>query len=217
MAVIAPGTYTIGSDDGKAWLRPAHAVTLAAFALERTEVTVGAYREFIRATGAQAPWTRQPDSLLPVSGVMWGEATAYCGWKYPGRGRLPTEEEWEAAARGPSALRYPWGSSWQAGAANTQSAGRGAPAPVGSYPRGTTALGIGDLIGNVWEWTSSRMAAYPGGQPAPRSEGTYVIRGGGFNTPDAFADATYRGWQPATGASRADLTATGFRCMVPLQ
>ena len=217
MVVIPPGTYTIGRDDGRAWLRPAHQVVLPAFALERTEATVGAYRQFIAATGAQAPWSAQPDTLLPVSGVMWSEATAFCGWKYPGRGRLPTEEEWEAAARGAAGLSYPWGSAWQAGAANTQSAGRGGPAPVGSYPRGNTALGISDLIGNVWEWTSSRMAAYPGGQAAPRSEGTYVIRGGGFNTPDAFADATYRGWQPATGASRADLAATGFRCMVPLR
>ena len=60
------------------------------------------------------------------------------------------------------------------------------------------------------------MVAYPGGQAAPRSQGTYVIRGGGFNTLDSVADATYRGWQPATGASRADLAATGFRCMVSL-
>ena len=216
MVAIPAGAYTVGRNDGKAWLRPAHQVALPAFALERTEVTVGAYRQFIAATGAQAPWSTQPDSLLPVSGVMWSEATAYCGWKYPGRGRLPTEEEWEAAARGPGAPRHPWGSEWKAGAANTQSAGRGAPAPVGSYPSGNTALGISDLIGNVWEWTSSRMAPYPGGQAAPRSEDTYVIRGGGFNTLDAVADATYRGWQPATGASRADLAATGLRCMVPL-
>ena len=216
MVIIPAGTYTVGRNDGKAWLRPAHPVTLPAFAFERTEVTVGAYRTFIAGTGAQPPWTTQPDSLLPVSGVMWGEATAYCGWKYRGRGRLPTEEEWEAAARGPGAPSYPWGSAWEAGAANTQSAGRGGPAPVGSYPRGNTVLGISDLIGNVWEWTSSRMVAYPGGQAAPRSQGTYVIRGGGFNTLDSVADATYRGWQPATGASRADLAATGFRCMVSL-
>jgi formylglycine-generating enzyme required for sulfatase activity len=214
MVVIPPGTYAVGRNDGKAWLRPAHQVVVPAFALERTEVTVGAYRRFIAATGAQAPWSTPPDTLLPVSGVVWSEATAYCGWKYPGRGRLPTEEEWEAAARGVGALRYPWGSAWEAGAANTQSAGRGGPAPVGSYPRSNTALGVSDLIGNVWEWTSSRMVAYPGGQAAPRSEGTYVIRGGGFNTLDALADATYRGWQPATGASRADLAATGFRCVV---
>jgi formylglycine-generating enzyme required for sulfatase activity len=216
MVVIPAGTYTVGRNDGRAWLRPAHQVALRAFALERTEVTVGAYRKFVAATGAQAPWSTPPDSLLPVSGVMWGEATAYCGWRYPGRGRLPREEEWEAAARGPGALRYPWGATWQAGAANTQSAGRDAPAAVGSYPRGNTSLGVSDLIGNVWEWTSSRMEAYPGGQAAPRSEGTYVIRGGGFNTLDALADATYRGWQPPTGASRADLSATGFRCVVPL-
>jgi formylglycine-generating enzyme required for sulfatase activity len=216
MVAVPAGTYTVGRDDGRAWLRPAHQVTLRAFAIERTEVTVAAYREFVAATGAQTPWSTPPDSLLPVSGVMWGEATAYCGWRYPGRGRLPREEEWEAAARGPGALPYPWGSAWEPGAANTQSAGRRGPVPVGSFPRGNTALGISDMIGNVWEWTSSRMEPYPGGRAAPRSEGTRVIRGGGFNTLDPLADATYRGWQPATGAARADLAATGFRCLVTL-
>ncbi len=215
MVPVPAGTYTIGRDDGSPWARPAHQVTLPTFFLDRTEVTVGAYRRFVLATGALPPWKVQPDSSLPVTGVMWAEATAYCAWQYPGRGRLPTEEEWEAAARGADARPYPWGLAWSAGAANTQGVKRGGPAPVGSFPRGNSALGFQDLIGNVWEWTRSPAAAYPGGVAPPRNQGMYVIRGGAYNTPDSIADATRRGWEPGTGLTRADLAATGFRCSVP--
>jgi len=213
MVLVPGGTYTIGRDDGPPWARPAHQVTLPAFYLDRTEVTVGAYQRFVAATGALPPWTAQPDSSLPVTGVLLAEATAYCAWDVPSRARLPTEEEWEAAARGAEARRYPWGATWSAGAANTQGMKRTGPAPVGSFSRGASALGIQDLIGNVWEWTKSPAAAYPGGAAPPRSAGMYVIRGGAYNTPDSIADATRRGYEPATGLARADLATTGFRCM----
>jgi formylglycine-generating enzyme required for sulfatase activity/predicted Ser/Thr protein kinase len=220
MVLVPGGTYTIGRDDGHAWSRPAHPVTLPAFYIDRTEVTAGEYGRMVAATGGPAVWgdltdTVPADSLLPVTGVMWPQAMAYCGNKHPPRGRLPTEAEWEAAARGPNALRYPWGSAWLAGAANTQSAGRGRAAPVGSYPRGASALGLIDMIGNVWEWTQSPMAAYPGGS-APQKAGAYVIRGGAYNTPDSIADATWRGYQYAIVRNRVDLAATGFRCAVPV-
>jgi len=215
MVLIPGGSYTIGRNDGPPWARPAHQVALSAFYLDRTEVTVGDYQRFVAATGALPPWRVQPDSALPVTGVMWAEAMAYCAWKAPGRARLPTEEEWEAAARGSAAHRYPWGPDWVTGAANTQGAKRARPAPVGSYPHGASPLGIQDLIGNVWEWTKSPAAAYPGGATPPRSEGMYVIRGGAYNTPDSIADATRRGYEPGTGLTRADLVVTGFRCLVP--
>ncbi|HVM43869.1 MAG TPA: SUMF1/EgtB/PvdO family nonheme iron enzyme, partial [Gemmatimonadales bacterium] len=214
MVAIAGGSYVIGRGDGPAWVRPAHAVVLAPFDIERTEVTVGAYRRFTVATLTQPPWKTLPDSLLPVTGVMWAEATAYCAWKYPG-GRLPSEEEWEAAARGADARRYPWGAAWSAAAANTQGARRGGLVPVGSYPAGNSPLGLEDLIGNVWEWTRSPAVAYPGGAAPPRSAGMYVIRGGAYNTPDSIADATWRGREPATGLTRDALAATGFRCVLP--
>jgi formylglycine-generating enzyme required for sulfatase activity/tRNA A-37 threonylcarbamoyl transferase component Bud32 len=217
MVVIPTGSYTIGRNDGPPASRPAHAVVLPAFAIDRTEVTVGDYQRFAAETGAQAPWHIRPDSLLPVTGVTWAEATAYCFWKHAPQGRLPTEEQWEAAARGQRAFRYPWGDTWQAAAANTQSAGRKGLSPVGSFPGGNSVRGVSDLIGNAWEWTSSPMAAYPGGSAVGRrGEGSYVIRGGAFNTPDSIADATYRGYLPATSVSREGLAVTGFRCMVPV-
>jgi formylglycine-generating enzyme required for sulfatase activity/tRNA A-37 threonylcarbamoyl transferase component Bud32 len=212
MALVPAGTYTIGRDDGPLWSRPAHHVALHAFYLDKTEVTVAEYHRFVAATGARAPWRAPPDSTLPATGVPWAQATAFCAWRHPGTGRLPTEEEWEAAARGAAALRYPWGMAWKPGAANTRGALSGRLAPVGAFSAGSTANGIFDLIGNAWEWTMSRASAYPGGSAPPRSTGMYVIRGGAYNTPDSAADGSRRAWQPPSGASPGELAATGFRC-----
>ncbi|HXY20554.1 MAG TPA: bifunctional serine/threonine-protein kinase/formylglycine-generating enzyme family protein [Gemmatimonadales bacterium] len=219
MVLIPGGTYTIGRNDGPRWSQPAHPVTLAPFYLDRTEVTVGEYQRFLTASGGQAVLgiaadTASRDSLLPVTGVMWSQAMYYCGLKHGPGARLPTEEEWEAAARGAQAHRFPWGDAWVSGAANVQSTRRGRVAPAGSFPLGDSPQGVSDLIGNAWEWTASPMKAYPGGSRPPRSADTYVIRGGGFNTPDSIADATYRGYQPAVAAPAA-FAATGFRCMAP--
>jgi iron(II)-dependent oxidoreductase len=159
-----------------------------------------------------APWTTIPSAKIPVTGVLWAEAVNYCALKYPAGGRLPTEEEWEAAARGLKARRYPWGDTPDIAAANTESARRDAPAAVGSFPRGGTPDGVQDLIGNVWEWTSSEPRAYPAGKAFPPSSvGMRVIRGGAFDTPDSIATPWWRGYSnPA--ASRSDLAKTGFRC-----
>jgi formylglycine-generating enzyme required for sulfatase activity len=149
---------------------------------------------------------------LPVTRVGWNEATSYCAWRHQDGGRLPTEIEWEAAARGASGAQYPWGNSLVAGAANTAGAGRSSVEPVGSFPAGNTPTGISDLIGNVWEWTASPMRAYPGGAPVADSLGGYrVIRGGAFNTPDAIATAWLRGYNRPSTAPEA-LEFTGFRC-----
>ena len=218
MVLVPAGAYTIGRNDGPAWGRPAHRVTLGAFYMDRTEVTVAAFRRLASQTTVGAGWSAPvagADSLLPVTGVRWPMAAAFCGLAHPPRGRLPTEEEWEAAARGPGGFRYPWGDAWQSGLANTASARQKGPLAVGSNRRGNTPLGLSDLIGNVWEWTASSAVAYPGGTTPPRSSrDEYVIRGGAYNTPDSIADATYRGYLPAMSA---DLSLTGFRCVVPVK
>jgi formylglycine-generating enzyme required for sulfatase activity/tRNA A-37 threonylcarbamoyl transferase component Bud32 len=210
MILIAAGAYTIGSDSAAEVSRPAHKVRLGAFGIGQREVTVGDYEALVLTGRAVAPWSgARPDGNLPVTGVSWSEATGYCGWRHPNGGRLPTEEEWEAAARGTEGRLFPWGNAWDPAAANTAGARRNSPAFAGSYARGNTPDGISDLIGNVWEWTSSPFKAY--GDSAPATSGFYVIRGGAFNTLDRLATNVFRAYaQPST--SRGDLTATGFRC-----
>jgi formylglycine-generating enzyme required for sulfatase activity/tRNA A-37 threonylcarbamoyl transferase component Bud32 len=218
MAVVPGGVYTIGSDSGPMLARPAHQVTLAAFSLDRHEVTVGDYDAYVRAGRAPAPWTAKPADDLPVTGVLWAEAVNYCAWKHPPDGRLPSEEEWEAAARGKAGRAYPWGDRWNPAAANTASARRSGPAPVGSFPLGASPEGVLDLIGNVWEWTNSPMGLYAGAaSQGPATPGQYyVIRGGAFNTSDEDAVATRRGYLPPA-AIRSMLQNTGFRCAMPLR
>ena len=211
MVLIPAGTYTLGSDTGPAIVRPAHAVRLEAFGIETTEVTVRDFHRYLQERGLPAPWSTMPDSALPVTGVLFAEAMNYCAWRHPPAGRLPREEEWEAAARGPNARSYPWGNTWNPNAANAGSR-RAAPAPVGSYPEGRTPEGVHDLVGNVWEWTASPYRSYA--DTASASPQLYVIRGGGFNALDRVSNATFRGGMPAV-TSRADLAATGFRCVMP--
>ncbi len=214
MVPVTAGDYVIGSDAGPALVRPRHAAHLDAFSIERTEVTVGDYEKFVVATHAPAPWTgATPDARLPVTRVPWGDAANYCAWKFPSGGRLPTELEWEAAARGRAGNEYPYGSAPEAARANTASARRGGVSPVGSFPRGATASGIQDMSGNVWEWTSSAMGAYPGAARMSDSLARYrVIRGGAFDTSDSLATGWMRGYQKET-ATPAELPNTGFRCV----
>ncbi len=215
MAIIPSGPYTIGTDDRDPRLvhaRPAHVVTLDSFGIDRTEVTIGAYAGYVATGRAPAPWAAVTDSALPVTGVLYAEAANYCAWKHEG-GRLPSEVEWEAAARGRDARLYPWGNAWDQGRVNTASGRMGRVVPVGGFGDGRTPEGVGDLIGNVWEWTSTPAAPYPGSSAPPPAAGLYVIRGGAYNSYDNIATAVFRGLaSPAAG--RGDLAATGFRCVM---
>jgi iron(II)-dependent oxidoreductase len=212
MVLIPAGSYEIGHQSGPRESQPAHRVSLAAFGMGQHEVTVGEYEKFVQTGRAPAPWKNRA-SLRdddPVTGVTWAEAAGYCAWKHPDGGRLPREEEWEAAARGSDGRLYPWGNTFDAAATNTGSR-QNSPARVGSYPRGRTPHGIDDLIGNVWEWTASQYKPYS--SATAESGALYVIRGGAFNSYDQISTAVFRGRaQPA--AAREDLSATGFRCVM---
>jgi formylglycine-generating enzyme required for sulfatase activity len=213
MVVIPAGRYTIGGGT-TGFAAPEHAESLASFRIGKREVTVGEYNDFVVAGRAVAPWTGTMPLVpnLPVTRVGWSEANAYCAWRHPDGGRLPTEIEWEAAARGPSGFKYPWGNDPRPGAANAGSTGMGAPAPVGSFVLGNTPSGISDMIGNVWEWTASPLRAYPGVTPLADSLADYrVIRGGAFNAPDSIATTWRRGYNRPRAAPEA-LATTGFRC-----
>ncbi len=189
---------------------PAHEETVGPFAIDRTEVTNAEYAEFVKDTGHAPPpgvWDgKQPkpgEERLPVSNVTYVDATAFAAWRSKRDGmtyRLPTEEEWEFAARGGDSTRmYPWGAEWVQGYANLGGAGT---APVGSFPLGRTPQGLEDMIGNVWEWTASEASMYKGNDRtalAPEDRGKVGARAGSSTTPpdgDEPVTVTARRWLP---------------------
>ncbi len=197
-AVLVPGgRYVVGGEDGRGVARAA----LDSFYIDSTEVTVSAYERFVQAGGAPTPWRARPPESWPVTGVLWAEAQAFCRWR-DSTARLPTEAEWEAAARGPEARRYPWGNDWLLGRANAARA-TDTLAPVGAFPLGRSWVGAVDLVGNAWEWTATSGAG-------PQGETRHVIKGGAFNTPPPNAAASYRAALPD---QRSAVFNTGFRCV----
>jgi len=198
MVLVPAGLYPVGGG-GAPW-RDSTAVQLDAYFIDSAEVGVAAYRRYLDATRARSPWTPLPPDQWPATGVLWSEAVAYCAWRQRG-GRLPTEDEWEAAARGPRGLRYPWGDRWEPGRANADSLHDGFT-PAGAGGLGRSWIGAVDLIGNAWEWTATTAAD-------ARGQAGHVIKGGAFDTPSANATAAYRAVLPDR---RAWLAHTGFRC-----
>lgn len=222
MVFIPAGDAVIGVNSGPKnnTARPQHKVSIPGFYIDVYEVTNGDYKLFCDANNRPYPlnpeWDKnyfldKPNS--PVINVSWEDANAYATWV--GK-RLPSEEEWEKAARGPEAKIWPWGKDYQPNLANLSGKEDGfeTTAPVGSLPSGISPYGLQDMIGNVWEWTSSRYIPYPG---APlidderlNQERFRVIRGGGYNTPgrDPLLNAAFR----FPGEIGKPYEATGFRC-----
>jgi formylglycine-generating enzyme required for sulfatase activity len=214
MVHVSGGTFMMGRDKGIDQAeRPAHKVTVAPFYIDLLEVTNEDYKKFFEATGRPAPMTRADGAYpsnaarKPVTGVNWDDANAYATWA--GK-RLPTEEEWEFAARGTDGRLYPWGNGWQQESANANGA-RQEMADVGSF-KGTSPFGAFDMIGNAWEWTTSDLRAYPGGRLPANLTGVdlKVIRGGSYESTKDYATTTYRtGWPARDARTYAQ---TGFRC-----
>jgi formylglycine-generating enzyme required for sulfatase activity len=173
---VPAGSYPVGRDPvaprGAALPDevPQRVVDLPAFELSRTPVTNAQYAAFVAAGGAAAPphWPAPPDH--PVTFVDWFDAEAFCAWA---GGRLPTEAEWEKAARGADGRTYPWGDADEpARAAVGAGLKHGATSPVGSHPDGASPYGVLDMAGNVWEWVATETAG-----------GERVLRGGSFASP----------------------------------
>jgi formylglycine-generating enzyme required for sulfatase activity len=233
MVRIPAGAFIRGSDredtEGRAkefgtmkpWYldeHPAHRMELPTYFIDKTEVTAGAYRLYLTATGAAVPkgWqggADDPDAeLRPVTGVNWYQADQYCRWL--GK-RLPSEAEWEKAARGTDGREYPWGDEFDPMRANTGATRLGAVMPVGHFPEGASPYGVLDMVGNVWEWTGSWYLKYPGSEfhSDDFGEKYKVIRGGGWGgvghyTLSHFYRAAYRFYiDPAIAFNDA-----GFRC-----
>ncbi len=214
------GTFQMGRSGGTPQERPAHPVQVQAFLMDKTEVTNSEYAQFVRATSHPAPeyWSgnKPPfgQELWPVVNVSLDDAKQFAAWRSQRDGaayRLPTEEEWEYAARnGAQSDLYPWGKSWKDGNAILKEA---TPSPVGSRPGGNNRWGVSDLIGNVWEWTSSKVSVYPGNTTViPRETKDLVtIRGGCYVSDPTKAET------PITSAMREFIPATtktpllGFR------
>ncbi len=187
MVLVEAGWFRMGQNDEPPSARPAHRVYLDAFAIDRTEVTRGAFVEFVQSQGQitsdwdTAELLKHPD--LPVTGVLWKEAEAYCRWI--GK-RLPTEAVWEKAARGKMGYHYPWGDQWDPARCNTVESGSGAVRPVGSYPRGSSPYGAVDMAGNAAEWVADYYQSdYYLSSPAVDPRGPslildHVLRGGSY-------------------------------------
>jgi formylglycine-generating enzyme required for sulfatase activity len=226
MVWVPAGTFRMGAspDDGSAGYdeHPAHAVSVAGFWLDATEVTNAEYRRCVDAEVCNAPLRLAAfdDPKLadhPVLWLTWFQAATYARWA--GK-RLPTEAEWERAARGGSADRYPWGNDWRPGAANSvESADRdryNETAPVASFS--ATAWGLHDMLGNAAEWVADVYHRNYWDAPSDGrawnqltgewTERHHVIRGGSYVTTPARLRVSFREHRAPRGSSRA----LGFRC-----
>lgn len=222
MVRVPGGKFTMGTDDAKAQAseRPARVVVIAPFWIDKTEVTVGAYRACVDRGACARPAKSSTsctydlaDPALPISCVPWTSAQNYC---LAMNKRLPREVEWEMAARGTAAFKYPWGGASAAGCgaavtlvsdASQRSCGGKRPSRVGSHPGGASPYGIHDLSGNVEEWVADWYGETLS-ELSPRAGASHVLRGGGWLSMPAQAKTTSRNW----GSAREMGPNVGFRC-----
>jgi len=215
MVLIPAGEFWMGSEDGRSDEKPRRRVYLDAFSIDKYKVTNELYRRFMEATGQAAPgyWGNSTFNAptQPVVGVNWQNAEAYCRWA--GK-RLPTEGEWEKAARGTDGRKYPWGEQWDSSRANSSESKLGKTAAVGSYPTGISPYGVHDMAGNVWEWVAdwygeNYYQRSPDRNPKGPESGSYrVLRGGSWDGSSWYQRTSVRNGTAPTNRA----TAAGFRC-----
>ena len=228
MVFIPPGEFIMGTNGGYANEKPEQKVTVGGFYIYKYEVTVAQYKRFLQD---QEDKSHEPDgsydsympedyfsspkySNHPVVNISWEDATAYCRWA--GK-RLPTEAEWEKAARGTNGRTYPWGDAWDEKLSNWDDEGQSPhadgfrfTAPVGSFPKGVSPFGVYDVAGNVWEWVEDWYQPYQGNSTHdPDFGNTYrVIRGGSWLRYPLGLTTTSRD----TCAPKLRYNSIGFRC-----
>ena len=182
MVEIPAGEFISGEGEGQ------KTIHLDAFQISKYPVTNAEYAKFVRETGHRVPghWDGNeppPDKLNhPVVNVNWHDANAYAEWA--GK-QLPTEEQWEKAARGSDGREYPWGNEFDNSRCNTKESGIGSTTPVGVYPGGVSPYTVHDMAGNVWEWTAGEHEDVSGSR---------VLRGGSWNDDRYYARCAYRNW-----------------------
>ncbi len=219
MVVVPAGEFIMGSAAGDSDEQPEHKVYLDTFSMDVYEVTVGQYAAFLAAKGIDQPsdWKtmNQPaNQKRPIANVDSTDAFLYCKWA--GK-RLPTEAEWEKAARGTDGRIYPWGNDLptplHANFGKSDWNNHGVLATIGSFEAGKSPYGIYDMAGNVWEWVSdfydyNYYKSSPSKNPAgPSTGGTRAIRGGAWNSNPRAMRSSNRSL-----ISPTDQGLNGFRC-----
>jgi formylglycine-generating enzyme required for sulfatase activity len=219
MVEIPAGPFTMGNDQADPEDAPAHEVDVPAYEIDRFEVTNADFAAFAQATGyvtdpekaGKKSWRDgfgADKANHPVTRVTWNDAAAYCEWL--GK-QLPTEAEWEKAARGTDGRAFPWGNDWDPSKADVKATGLRGTAAVGSFGAGASPYGIEDMAGNVWEWTADWYQAYPGNSTSDPYYGEQcrVTRGGGWFDEEAQATTFNRNCASPDTTANDDL---GFRC-----
>lgn len=218
MVTIPAARFTMGDRNGETDEYPERAVSLDGFSIDRMEVSNRSYALCVRAKACDpAPYANDPKLGLeqhPVVGVAWQDARSFCTWV---RKRLPTEAEWELAARGRGDQKWPWKGSFDPRYANTAQQGdlHEATAPVDAYPRGESPYGVLNMAGNAAEWTAdfydpthygtTRETLNPKGPAMGRER---VIRGGSYRDPSHLTRVSARRGKLPTESDNT----VGFRC-----
>lgn len=213
--LVEGGEIVLGGGETKL---PVRRVIVEDFAIAETEVTNEQYAEFVQATGRRAPASWKDGKFLPgtneepVTGVTWNDANEYCRWLSEQMGatvRLPSEAEWERAARGNTDHKYPWGDEWNdEGAQSVEIQGK--ILPVKSLPAGRSPAGAYEMVGNVWEWTSD-LAVDELGKPVLFEETRQrIIKGGSAKEERAYLTVSARAPRPENKASEL----LGFRYVI---
>ena len=236
MVLVPKGEFLMGSteeqtntvlkwctDCEKEWYeneKPAHKQVFDnPFWIDETEVTRSTYESCVSADVCTTTQDNQhsTEANQPINSVTWYQAAEYCGWR---GARLPTEREWEYAARGPDNFVFPWGYRVNKGklnfGINSNNHNDYKTVTVGSYPDGASWVGALDMSGNVWEWTSSLIRGYPyvndDGRELAGNEGSVseriVLRGGSFSSPSFNVYSAFRE-KKSVGLDGITL---GFRC-----
>ncbi len=225
MVLVPEGTFIMGTDEQDVGDGPAHSVMAPAFYMDVYHVTNRQYKRFLDATG-YAPTCASPRDLnrhldsgdcLPVVYLNWHDAAAYAAWA--GK-RLPTEVQWEKAARGTDGRRYPWGNQWDRSKCCCTPGGATGIMPVGSFPEDVSPYGCFDMAGNVGEWLRNWMTLkdyreLPEGNSGEMEYGNRRCARGGnwFNMdPLEFACATRGALNPDLGHDKIS-----FRCVLELE
>jgi formylglycine-generating enzyme required for sulfatase activity len=216
LILIPAGEFLMGGDPKRDKQteedeQPQHSLYLPDYFIAKTPVTNAQYAVFVQATERHAPEHWESDNPPkgteghPVVNVYWEEAVAYCKWLAERTSkpyRLPSEAEWEKAARGTDGRIYPWGNNWDAKRCNTEEGGSDFTTPVNQFsPQGDSPYGCVDMAGNVWEWTRSLWDKYPY-DPSDGREGLIVgdevlrvLRGGSWHFNRNLARCACRHWR----------------------